>query len=43
MDAEEAGDAFVVSASSTWVGGQFQANSHWSLEDAAGEVSASFA
>ena len=29
----------VASASSTWVGGQFQANSHWSLEDAAGDVS----
>ena len=39
-DAVEAGDASVASASSTWVEGQFQANSHWSLEDAAGEVSA---
>ena len=40
MDAEEAGDASVASASSTWFGGQFQANSHWSLEDAVGEMSA---
>ena len=32
-------DASVVSASSTWVGGQFQANFHWSLEDAAADVS----
>ena len=37
MDAE---DASVASASSTWVGAQFQANSHWSLEDAASDVSA---
>ena len=33
-------DASVASASSTWDGGQFQANSHWFLEDAAGDVSA---
>ena len=38
MDAEEAGDASVASASSTWVGGQFQPNSHWSPEDAVGEI-----
>ena len=38
-DAEDAEDAFVASASSTWVGGQFQANSHWSLEDDASAVS----
>ena len=30
----------MASASSTWVGGQFQANSHWSLEDDASAVSA---
>ena len=33
-------DASVASASSTWVGGQFQVNSHWSLEDEASTVSA---
>ena len=37
MDAE---DTSVASASSTWVGGQFQANSHWSLEDSVFGVSA---
>ena len=40
MDAEDAEDASVASASSTWVGGQFQVNSHWSLKDAASGVSA---
>ena len=40
MDAEDAEDASVASASSTWVKGQFQANSHWSLEDDASAVSA---
>ena len=38
VDAWEAGDASVASASSIWVGGQFQANFHWLLEDAAGDV-----
>ena len=28
----------MASASSTWVAGQFQANSHWPLEDAASDV-----
>ena len=29
----------MASASSTWVGGQFQANSYWSLEEDASAVS----
>ena len=37
-DAEEAGDASLASASSTWVGGRFQASFHWFLEDAAGDA-----
>ena len=32
-------NASVASASSTWVGGQFRANSHWSLENATSDVS----
>ena len=35
MDAGEAGDASLASASSPWVGGLFQASFHWCLEDAA--------
>ena len=38
VDAWETGEASAASASSTWVGGQFQANFHWLLEDAAGDV-----
>ena len=38
MDAGEAGDASLKSASSPWVGGLFQARFHWFLEDAADDV-----
>ena len=38
MDAGEAGDASLASASSPWVRGLFQASFHWRLEDAAGDV-----
>ena len=38
MDAGEARDASLTSASSPWVGGLFQACFHWCLEDAAGDV-----
>ena len=38
VEAEEAGDASLASASSPWVGGQFQAHFHWVLEDDAGDV-----
>ena len=32
----------MASASSTWVRGQFQANSHWLMEDAADDVPSFF-
>ena len=38
VEAGEAGDASLASASSPWVGGRFKARFHWVLEDAAGDA-----